>query len=89
MPSRANGEGIMPQQLIAYVCATPDHTPSLQFPDKLTIHEGAWAFCPFDAHADGHTWRETAGENIDEISRRFGLSALRTTTGELPREAKR
>jgi hypothetical protein len=79
----------MPQKLIAYECVTPGHAPSLQFPDKLTVHEGAWAFCPFDAHADGHTWRETGGENIDEISRRFGLSALRVTVADAPQGAKR
>jgi hypothetical protein len=30
-------------------------------PDKLTVHEGKWAFCPYDAKATGHQWMATGG----------------------------
>ena len=30
-------------------------------PDKLTVHEGKWAFCPFDAKTGGHEWAPSGG----------------------------
>lgn len=63
-------------KLIAHECVAHDHQPTLAHPDKLTIHRGAWAFCPFDARAGGHEWRETGGATLDELSRRCGLGAL-------------
>ena len=64
----------MGANLIAFVCTAPDHQPSAAMPDKLTIFHGAWAFCPRDAHADGHKWQDTGGAELDVLMRRVGLS---------------
>jgi hypothetical protein len=63
----------MGAKLIAYECVAPEHEPSLLYPDKLTINEGQWAFCPFDARATGHVWRESAGAEFSELLIRAGL----------------
>lgn len=64
----------MKNELIAYECVAPEHQPSLTFPDKLTIHQGAWAFCPFDSRAEGHQWRETGGTVFGDLLRRAGIA---------------
>ncbi|MDE3112023.1 MAG: hypothetical protein KGN00_11545 [Chloroflexota bacterium] len=46
---------------VAYECTAPAHQVGEGGPDKLTIHDGQWAFCPFDAKAGGHEWRPTGG----------------------------
>lgn len=63
----------MAVKLIAYECVADSHQPSLAHPDKLTIHDGAWSFCPFDARAEGHEWRETGGADLATVAQRFGL----------------
>ncbi|HKY50306.1 MAG TPA: hypothetical protein VJP45_03535 [Candidatus Limnocylindria bacterium] len=60
-------------KLIAYECVAPEHQPSLLHPDKLTIHDGHWAFCAFDARAEGHRWSETGGEQMEVLLTRSGL----------------
>lgn len=75
-------------KLIAHECVAPDHHPTLDHPDKLTIHRGAWAFCPFDAGARGHEWRETGGVELDELRRRCGLGALPTGSSLTDARAK-
>ncbi len=62
--------------LIAYECIAPGHQPTPQHADKLTIHEGAWAFCAFDALATGHEWRETGGVDVDTLVRRGRHAAV-------------
>lgn len=64
----------MRSDLISYECVAPEHQPSLLFPDKLTIHQGSWAFCAFDSHADGHQWRETGGAQFADLLRRAGIA---------------
>ena len=66
----------MAAKLIAYECDAADHQPSVLHADKLTVHEGGWAFCPFDARADGHHWCATGGIDLEDVTRRAGLSAL-------------
>jgi hypothetical protein len=66
----------MAAKLIAYECVAPEHQPTLLHPDKLTVHEGAWAFCAFDARAKGHRWRETGGIDLDSLTRHAGIGAL-------------
>ncbi len=72
--------------LIAYECVAPEHQPSLLLPDKLTIHEGSWAFCSFDSHADGHLWRETGGTDYADLLRRAGIALAEE--GERPAVAQ-
>ena len=63
-------------KLIEYICVAPDHRPTAERIDKLTVNSGAWAFCPFDTKADGHVWERMDGTELDHVVRRFGLSAL-------------
>ena len=70
----------MMAKLIAYECEAPAHQPSLMHPDKLTIHGHEWAFCPFDARADGHRWKQTGGIDLESLTRRFGLPTVTAPT---------
>ena len=63
----------MAAKLIAYQCVATDHQPSHLHPDKLTIYDGHWAFCAFDARANGHKWDETGGEQLEILMRHAGL----------------
>jgi hypothetical protein len=63
-------------KIIAYECVAPSHEPNAAYPDKLTINEGGWAFCPFDARADGHDWHATGGEDLATLLRRRGHASL-------------
>lgn len=57
----------MGSRLIAFECVDPDHQQVGDHPDKLTVHEGGWAYCPFDALAERHTWRQTGGVDLEQI----------------------
>jgi hypothetical protein len=46
---------------VGFACTAPAHQASEGGPDKLTVHEGKWAFCAFDARAEGHVWGPTGG----------------------------
>lgn len=47
---------------VAYECTAPAHQVGEGGgPDKLTVHQGQWAFCAFDVKAGGHEWRPTGG----------------------------
>lgn len=63
-------------KLIEYVCVAKDHQPTDGRLDKLTVNDGAWAFCPFDTKADGHVWERVDAADVEHVVRRFGLSAL-------------
>jgi hypothetical protein len=39
---------------VVYECTAPSHQVGEGGPDKLTVHEGQWAFCSYDAKAEGH-----------------------------------
>jgi hypothetical protein len=56
--------------LIAYECSAMGHQPTPDHADKLTIHQGAWAYCSFNALATGHEWRETGGVDLETVMRR-------------------
>jgi hypothetical protein len=67
--------------LIAFECIAAEHGSSAPRTDKLTIHQRAWAFCGFDARADGHEWRATGGVDLETLVRRSRLaSAHRAVT---------
>jgi len=61
-------------KLIEFECIASTHQASREHPDKLTIHQGRWAFCPFGALADGHDWRGTGGEDLAALMRKVGLA---------------
>ena len=56
----------MKDQLIQWYCASAAHrgTPD-DAADKLTVHEGEWAFCPLDVRATEHDWRKTGGLELE------------------------
>ena len=64
----------MGAKLIEYECVSSEHQPSLLHPDKLTIHDGRWAFCAFDARAADHVWNPTGGEQLEVLMTSHGLS---------------
>ena len=63
----------MGAKLIAFECTAPAHRPDAERPDKLTIHEGHWAFCPLSATANGHVWSETGGADMNDLMQKAGL----------------
>jgi len=73
------GEADVFAKLIDYECVASAHRPALEHPDKLTIHDGHWAFCPFDALAEGHEWRETGGEDLAALERRMSVLLARAS----------
>lgn len=52
---------------IAFTCVAPAHLNGEGGADKLTVHEGAWAFCFFDARADGHEWSPNRGVTLTTL----------------------
>jgi hypothetical protein len=64
----------MGAKLIAYQCIAAAHQPSLLHPDKLTIHNSHWAFCPFDARATDHEWTDTGGIEFEKLMSHVGLT---------------
>lgn len=44
--------------LIRYRCANPAHQRRARktLSDTMTIHESAWAYCPYDVREGGHAW---------------------------------
>lgn len=81
--------GAVGARLIAYECVAAAHQPSLVYPDKLTVYQGAWAYCAFDARAAGHEWRETGGVELAALVRNYGLHLLQAGTARADSVAKR
>jgi hypothetical protein len=59
------GENVEPS--VAFACAAPTHQVGEGGPDKLTIYQGQWAFCAYDARADGHQWGPTGGRSLSML----------------------
>jgi hypothetical protein len=64
----------MAAKLIAYECVATEHHPDHVHPDKLTIHDGHWAFCAFDSRATGHQWAKTGGEQLEMLMAKHGIT---------------
>lgn len=60
--------------MIHYVCIADAHASpeSKSTSDTLTVVTNRWAYCPFNARADGHQWQETEGVTIELL--RSGLT---------------
>ena len=54
---------------IAYECVARPHQSGGDA-DKLTIHDGQWAYCPCDAKAEGHEWKPTGGRPLFTFAKR-------------------
>jgi hypothetical protein len=64
--------------LIHYYCVCAAHGErSRELADRLTIHLGAWAYCPLNARLDGHDWRETGGLALGPLEIRGQAAVLR------------
>lgn len=70
--------------LIHYVCIADAHATreSKSSSDTLTVVTNRWAYCAFDARAEGHQWQETEGVTIEML--RSGL--IRGRFAHLPAE---
>lgn len=70
--------------LIHYVCIADAHASreSKSKSDTLTVISNRWAYCAFDARAEGHEWHETEGMTIEVL--RSGLPQSRLA--KLPAE---
>jgi hypothetical protein len=52
---------------IGYECAAPAHRDGEGGPDKLTVYRREWAYCPFDARAEGHEWGPSPGLTLSML----------------------
>jgi hypothetical protein len=66
-----------PMRLVRFVCVATAHTNG-RTDATLTIHDGAWAFCPTGGNGTGHDWQPSDGLPLAE--------AMRLTPRELPPE---
>lgn len=55
-------------KLVRFVCANRSHTDG-RSDAALTIHEGAWAFCPSGSAAKDHQWQPSDGLPFSDAMR--------------------
>lgn len=55
-------------KLVRFVCGSSAHA-SGRSDAALTIHEGAWAFCPAGSDARDHQWQPSDGLPIADLKR--------------------
>ena len=60
---------------VVYECMAPSHRIGEGGPDKLTVHQRQWAFCPFDVKAEGHEWMATGGLSLSMLRQGAALRA--------------
>ena len=51
---------------IMFICESAHHSPTERDIPMVTVHGGAWAYCPAGQH-DGHSWRRTAGVDLGGV----------------------
>lgn len=72
--------------LVAFTCTAPGHRDAEAGPDKLTVHDGKWAYCGYDARADGHEWKPNDGIKLSLLQH---AAAIRTRSlGKDPSETR-
>jgi hypothetical protein len=53
---------------VGFVCVETAHLgKNGALVDHLTLHEGDWAYCPFDVRAGAHEWKATGGISMGEL----------------------
>jgi hypothetical protein len=57
-----------PMKLVKFICVAKSHTDG-RSEAALTIHEGAWAFCPMGGEETGHEWQPSDGLPLLEAMR--------------------
>jgi hypothetical protein len=55
-------------KLVKFVCVAKAHAGG-RSESALTVHEGAWAFCPMGGDQKGHEWRPSDGLPLTEVLR--------------------
>lgn len=56
--------------LVHFRCVSAKHQEARgSASDTLTIHDGKWAFCPYDIRVKGHEWEPTGGLPLDAVRR--------------------
>jgi hypothetical protein len=70
--------------LIHFICIADAHATreTKSSSDTLTVISNQWAYCAFDARAEGHQWQEAEGVTFEEL--RSGLT--RSRLSKLPAE---
>ena len=54
--------------LVHFRCTNPAHRrPATERSDQLTLHEGLWAYCPFNVRAGEHVWAPTGGVTMAQL----------------------
>lgn len=62
----------MSAPLVGYRCVAEHHLISgdeSDDKDELTVHDGQWAYCPFDSKADGHEWTPAGTVSLAALKR--------------------
>ena len=68
----------MQQELVRYYCVSPEHLErSDDLTDKLTVHDGQWAFCPLNTRLGGHDWRPRGSLSPAVLAARSGPAVRR------------
>jgi hypothetical protein len=70
---------------IGYECIAVDHRPghgTPDLPDKLTIFEGEWAFCPTGSQTAHHEWKAIVGQELSDLIRQSSHSIVRTAESD-------
>lgn len=57
-----------PMKLVKFVCVARAHAAG-RSDSGLTIHAGAWAFCPLGADGPGHDWTPSDGLPLADAMR--------------------
>jgi hypothetical protein len=55
--------------LVHFICIADAHATreTKSSSDTLTVVSNQWAYCAFDARAEGHDWQETEGVMFEEL----------------------
>lgn len=57
-----------PSTLVHFRCTNAAHArPGEERSDTLTLHEGLWAYCPYNVRAGEHRWEATGGRPFEQL----------------------
>jgi hypothetical protein len=71
---------------IGYACVSLDHQPGRAtpaLPDKLTIVDGEWAFCPSGSETAHHEWKATGGQDLADLMRQASHSIVKPAENDV------
>lgn len=70
-----------PMRLVKFVCAAKAHADG-RGDSALTIHQGAWAFCPRGGAAVDHDWQPSDGLRLADAMRLMSRESARSETAK-------